>query len=79
MQRNSTSSMWDLAHLDQCSFVHSVKATGPIRSIYIPVRQAVAFHLAAVAAVAVAVAIVPLVELFVVVIVAGSRDLWYAI
>lgn len=71
--------MWDLAHLDLCSFVHSVKATGHIRSIYIPVRLEVAFQLAAVLAVAVAEAIVPLAELFVVVIVAGSRDIGYAI
>lgn len=69
--------MWDLVHLDLCSFGRSVKAIGPIRSIYIPVRQVVAFQLAVVVAVveAAAVAIVLLAVLSVAVIAAGSRFL----
>lgn len=71
--------MWDLVHLDLCSFVHSVKAIGPIRSIYIPVRQVVAFHLVLAVVVAAVVAIVLLADRFVVVIAAGSRNFWYVI
>lgn len=51
--------MWDLVHLDRCSSVHSVRATGPIRNIYILVYPEAASDLVVAVEVVAAAEVVP--------------------